>query len=62
MLGIACLVIGIISEVRDQEAQSLIEIVTMIFAIAWVVDGIFGIVLSFHKAAVVYVDEQTNIL
>lgn len=61
-LGITCLIIGIISEVRDQEAKSLIEIVTLIFAIAWVVDGLFGIAMSFHKAAIVYVDEQTTIL
>lgn len=61
-LGIACLIIGIISMVNDKEAKSLIDIVTSIFAIAWIVQGVFGIILSFHKTSIVYVDEQTTIL
>lgn len=61
-LGIACLVIGIISNVNDAEAKSLIGIVIWIFSIAWVVQGLFGIILSFQKTSVVYVDEQQTIL
>lgn len=61
-LGISCLVIGIMSRVNESQSESLIEIITWIFSAAWVVQGLFGIVLSFHKASVVYVDEQTTIL
>lgn len=61
-LGIACLVIGIISTINEKDAKGLIETVAWIFAIAWIIEGIFGLVLSFHKASVVYVDEQQTIL
>lgn len=61
-LGIACLVIGIISRINEKETESLIEIVITLFAIAWIVEGLFGLILSFHKASVVYIDEQTTIL
>lgn len=58
-LGLTCLVIGIISEVSGEKGKSLIEMVTLIFSVAWIVEGVIGIVLSFHKTSVVYVDEQT---
>lgn len=58
-LGITCLVIGIISVANEKESKSLIEIVTLIFSVAWIVEGVLGFALSFHKASVVYIDEQT---
>lgn len=56
-LGVACLVLGVMNTIS--RSREFVDIMAGIFSIAWIIKGVFGVISSFYKTSIVYVEDQT---